>query len=407
MIIGLHCWLTLAILSSHLYLHGTWALRPYIKMATLTSKTVGIQPIRIVSYNVLSSHLASPNHFTSCDPIHLDANNRLVKILTKLESELSDSLTTIFCLQEVSHDWAGALHTFFANRQYQLITALYGKKFNGYMGIALAYPISLETVSVELCRLSDKRIDGWPRPPLPPDLEKQSSWMVSRVPERVYQTTSSLIQRAWKILPFVSRQEPVQTSDPWEHSEDRQNMIITVGLRIKDHQNASQSKTFWVSNYHMPCAYYAPMVMNMHLEMAAKRVQVLAGSDPYILAGDWNIQPTSPHYQLATTAVLSKDDPSYPTPRFGVEWKSTISPMRSAYAVIHGKEPDFTNYAKTKDAQTAFIETLDYIFLSKHWDVKKVKELPHRNDVSDGPYPNAEQPSDHLMIAADLVLMND
>jgi endonuclease/exonuclease/phosphatase family metal-dependent hydrolase len=305
---------------------------------------------------------------------------------------MGGSHTTIFCLQEVSHDWAGSLHTFFANHQYHLVTALYGKKFNGYMGIALAYPTFLETVSVDLCRLSDKRIGGWPRPPVL-EGEVNDSWSMF-----VFQTTSSWIQKAWKLLPFGIKETNAE-SDPWSHSEDRQNMLITLGLRFKE----TNAKTFWVSNYHMPCAYYAPMVMNMHVELAAKRVQTLAGTDPYILAGDWNILPTSPHYQLAISATLPKEDPSYPTPKFGVEWKPTTVPMRSAYAEYQGKEPDFTNYAKVKDDEP-FIETLDYIFLSPHWSVSKVKELPNRKDVLDGPFPNADQPSDHLLIAADLQL---
>jgi len=367
-------------------------------MSTLAPKSTPV--VRVVSYNVLSSHLASPTHFTSCDPIHLNAKNRLGKILSKLEKEMMDNPAptnaTIFCLQEVSHDWASTLHTFFANRKYYLVTGLYGKKFNGYMGIALAYPTFMETVSVDLCRLSDKRVDGWPRPPRVE--EDVTSWM-TRVPQYVYQTTSSAIQRVRKMIPFLPT--PERPSDHWEHSEERQNMIITVGLKL----NESSKDTFWVGNYHMPCAYYAPMVMNIHIEMAAKHVQKLAGSDPYVLAGDFNVPPSSAHYKLITTGDLDRNDPSYPTPLHGREWTSTIAPMRSAYAVYNrGNEPDFTNYAKTKDAIEPFIETLDYIFLSPHWVVKNVKELHHRKDILDGPFPNAGEPSDHLLIAADLSL---
>jgi mRNA deadenylase 3'-5' endonuclease subunit Ccr4 len=93
--------------------------------------------LRVVSYNVLSSHLASPSYFTNLNPEHLDASNRLKVVLQKLEAEIptSDNAgTTIFALQEVSYDWAGALHTFFSNRGYHLITGLYGKRHSGYMG---------------------------------------------------------------------------------------------------------------------------------------------------------------------------------------------------------------------------------------------------------------------------------
>lgn len=74
--------------------------------------------IRVVSYNVLSSHLASPSHFTQLNPEHLDAATRLPKVLVKLEKEMLrvEERSTIFCLQEVSYQWAGALHTFFANK---------------------------------------------------------------------------------------------------------------------------------------------------------------------------------------------------------------------------------------------------------------------------------------------------
>ena len=95
--------------------------------------------LRIISYNVLSSHLASPSHFTKCDPKNLDPSTRIQKILFKLDEELKDSKNSkrflFVCLQEVSHDWAAVLHVFFAERGYHFVTALYGKKFNGYMGM--------------------------------------------------------------------------------------------------------------------------------------------------------------------------------------------------------------------------------------------------------------------------------
>jgi len=105
---------------------------------------------------------------------------------------------------------------------------------------------------------------------------------------------------------------------------------------------------------------------------------------------------------LLTTGVLSKDDPTYPPSRFGVDWECDIQPMRSAYAVSDHGEPDFTNYAQIKE-DDPFIGTLDYIFLSEEWKVSSVKEIVHRNDAN-GPYPIESEPSDHVIIAADLKL---
>jgi 2',5'-phosphodiesterase len=70
--------------------------------------------------------------------------------------------------------------------------------------------------------------------------------------------------------------------------------------------------------------------------------------------------------------------------------------------VANHREPDFTNYAKVQDQET-FVDTLDYIFLSQQWKVNKVKDLPSRDEIQ-GPLPNAEEPSDHVLIAAELSL---
>ena len=68
-------------------------------------------------------------------------------------------------------------------------------------------------------------------------------------------------------------------------------------------------------------------------------------------------------------------------------WIPTSTKIRSAYAVQNdGKEPDFTNYAQTRDSEP-FIDTLDFIFLSDEWSVDNVLELKHRDDA-EGPFPN-------------------
>jgi len=57
-----------------------------------------------------------------------------------------------------------------------------------------------------------------------------------------------------------------------------------------------------------------------------------------------------------------------------------------------------------------FIDTLDYIFLSSvassSWEVSSVLPLPDRSSVQ-GPLPNQEEPSDHLMLAATLRLVDN
>ena len=104
-----------------------------------------------------------------------------------------------------------------------------------------------------------------------------------------------------------------------------------------------------------------------------------------------------------TPGEMDESSLFYPTPKNDMEWKPTMKPMQSAYAAnANGQEPDFTNYAQTRDNEP-FIDTLDFIFMSDEWKVIDVLEIPHR-DASGGPFPNLDvkEPSDHVMIAATL-----
>ena len=49
-----------------------------------------------------------------------------------------------------------------------------------------------------------------------------------------------------------------------------------------------------------------------------------------------------------------------------------------------------------------FIGTLYYSLQSKEWKVKSVRPTVHRDTVKDGPHPNEMEPTDYIMIAADI-----
>ncbi|KAL7495288.1 hypothetical protein ACHAWT_006614 [Skeletonema menzelii] len=422
-----------------------------------------VNNVRIVSYNVLSSKLSRPSHFTHADPEHLTMKYRLPLILQKLEEEMDRSPSssggagldkmmedalkkednqssspppTIFALQEICYSFTSELHAFFAQRGYQFVTGLYGKKFNGYMGVGIAYPAEhFETVKVDICRLSDERMDGWPREEI--DEDAAAAKKGPRFMQKFSIAINHFIRnRVVKQLGF-NQEEQRKPIDPWEMSENRFNVLVSVALRHRHNSSASSSAdgTFLISNYHMPCAFFAPPVMNIHSEMVARRVQTLAAdvygslhedmreeginTIPYILAGDFNIMPDSPHYKLITTGSLDKSDPTYPPSKFGVDWTVEAEAMDSAYAEI-GAEPEFTNYAHIQDQEDPFIGTLDYIFLSRKakttqiidekvagewWKVNGVTKLPSVA-ASGGPFPNAHEPSDHLLISADLELVS-
>lgn len=124
---------------------STHSLRVSLKDSQKNSAPM--RPVRIVSYNVLSSKLSRPSHFTHANPDHLTMEYRLPLILQRLEREMDRSPIgsennaddepterslppppTIFALQEICYPFTSELHAFFAQRGYQFITGLYGMK---------------------------------------------------------------------------------------------------------------------------------------------------------------------------------------------------------------------------------------------------------------------------------------
>ena len=86
------------------------------------------------------------------------------------------------------------------------------------------------------------------------------------------------------------------------------------------------------------------------------------------------------------------------------KWKPTFeNRLRSAYQVANGQEPEFTNHAWTNGMSEPFTDTLDYIWISDHWDVESVMDLPKRESLMNiKSYPTESEPSDHVMIGANL-----
>ena len=116
-------------------------------------------PVRVITYNVLSSHLRDPQRFTKCTEKALDPNGSYKKLIKRLEKEIAAndaSSSPIFCLQEVSRLWAGRLTAWFSSRGYSFVPSLYGREFNGYMGCAIAVPSgSFEITDCKIDRLSE------------------------------------------------------------------------------------------------------------------------------------------------------------------------------------------------------------------------------------------------------------
>jgi len=180
-------------------------------------------------------------------------------------------------------------------------------------------------------------------------------------------------------------------------SERRNNRIIIAKLK-----SLRTMKSFVVSTYHMPCEFTRPRTMTAHAILAAQTAQEFADDLPLILCGDFNLIPASFQYKTLTTGIIDKTHPEYPKLPPEDKWNPVIRPMRSAYFVKNGRDPEFTNYSITYNNKAGFSGTLDYLFLSPHWRVKQVIPLPQSTSHFETPLPTLKEPSDHLCVGANL-----
>lgn len=365
---------------------GLFASSPELEQLAMKSTDAPVLT-RVVSYNILSSSLAGSSHFPSCDPANLGAAVRLKRVLTKLEAPVA--ARSIICLQEVSLAWSGPLHAFFANRGFHLMLTSHGSYFSGYMGEALAFPLDLfEAVDLRIERLTD-----------------MMDWPVRRKDGGFFGMTETFcgrLRKAWHALMGSPRPSKRAVREPWDHARGRLNRFIFARLRSR-----TNGAKICVATYHMPCVFWSPPVMLIHSALVVRSFQRLCGSDDGILAGDFNIKPADSSYEMILKGKIepSNDDfpPKCPDGTPPEKWfPMPLVPMKSAYREVLGSEPDFTNFAKVEN-QPEFIETLDYMFCTQGVDIVDVIRLPHRQAVQ-GPFPDASEPSDHVMIGATLRL---
>ena len=385
--------------------------------------------MRVVTYNVLSSSLADPWHFPSCKPEFLDKDYRYGKLLEVLEEEVKEG--SIICLQEVSQLWYGKLQAFFTARGYVFNARLYGGAFNDYMGVGIAAPLSTyEVTGVHTERVGDML--HMPREPRPSVLVKHwrtvmhdavycplvvalVAWLVYFGPWSWYKAPLEPIHiLGWLIfllvfklyntgrlapLLRVLRLAPASNFDIWWESKKRYNNIVAFVLTTK-----KGGKSFLVSTYHMPCKFQFPDFMVVHSALALQWVQRIAKeyAVPYVLLGDFNWKPPDAAYQLYSTGTVEPSHPHFPKRPEGMKWTIDVDPVRSAYLEVLGQEPDFTNNAHVKGC-APFIETLDYIWVSEEWLIRDVRPLPPRaTAVESGPFPAEHEPSDHVLLWANL-----
>lgn len=314
----------------------------------------------LVSYNVLfpQPREKAAKEYPKCTAEAIDPIARQQRVWCRLEANVAKR--RIVCLQELTRDWyAELLPTMLANG-YMIVAANYGHASNGFMGVAVAYPVEKYVLVCADMPCVAERAD-WPLPP--------------------------------------SAAIPGAPRNAVELARCRANVMVLLRLRCLETQ-----KEFVVGTYHMPCMYDRPEVMQLHTAGAVSQAQVFANGDPLVLAGDFNFAPDNHCYLIATRTRTHRADERAilsAHPSLCKEHLRTHATMRSAYAVAHGAEPAFTHYSYTEwRGPNLFSGTIDYIFISDHFTHVAATKLPDSIADFATPLPTTEEPSDHLELHA-------
>ena len=328
--------------------------------------------VNVITYNLLSSNLSDPSFVIGSSPINCDPKNRLLKIFDIFDEFILNENTPIICLQELSQEWTGQFHTFFSERGYYLITSLYGNRFNGYMGVGIAFPlIKYKLLDCEMMRVGD-------------------SELINRKDNSNNNNTQSIFA---KYISYFTGLDTKPDNSYFELVKQRKNTIINIRLKSR----YKKIGTFCISTCHLPCFFNNHKFMVTFASLVGHIVNKFANSDRYILCGDFNSTPKSDVYTLLTEGDIDKSSISHPRP---VMWSiKQNEKLISTYAYIHGEEPEFTFNSKNKFGE--FNSTLDYIFCSDGWNIEDsdvIGLLPGNKEWC----PSATQPSDHYMVYSTL-----
>ena len=363
-------------------------------------------PVRILQYNVLSSNLCSPSYHIACAADNLKPEVRLKRLLSKLREECDKG--AVICLQEVAPEWIGPLTEFFIGYDYVMIQSQYGS--NSFtMGCAIAFNKNNYSIDNTKVVRVGASIPSKVKPPYCP-IKQRFSKIWSSVTELF------LTLMYWCLGKTYTPTYPAR--DPWDYASQRENTMILTEMMDLDSQT-----TFALAVYHMPCAYRDLEVMTLHMVEAVSIAQKYAGiknsnkkaekkgkkmitiepysdanSKPLIFAGDFNIKPSSEHYQALVHGQKLTAVPENKGLKF--EWNRTIARMNSAYRFVHRAEPEKTLMTHTAGQTEIFQDTLDYIFYAGSNIHCLNAEVPEFNNC----IPDEVHPSDHVPLTATFVM---
>jgi len=380
---------------------------------------------QIVTYNLLSEKYGTPKGALSQDVLAIDPSpawmtieDRWLRVRAKLDTKVAPDVRAVICLQETSLEWTMRLVPFFAEHGYAIVYDNFSRPDSGYMGVALAVPLDKYTivkhamikVGDELGRVTRTSTSSW---------SGASSYGQVL---RGWNMTAHKVAASWLPRFLGKRLAPERTYfDEWTNAVSKPNTLLALQLVSKEKDKPT---TFCVGTYHMPCRFVTPTMTASHGAMLMHQMDQFSGvvdKVPFVLAGDYNLRPHSEIYgRLVGGAGTSVRDLCDVAPWHRVAWSFDVPlSLQSAYpasGLLGGgaKEPLFTTRTQPSWQKTPFADTLDYLFFSAPLVPVAIERLPfdtHRHQIAavgddlaatlNAPmYPNALEPSDHLLIGA-------
>lgn len=331
---------------------------------------------RVITYNVLSSELATTHNYPQSRPGDLPGRVRLdllkytiagwIRGLTFRDTNYhyeQEAILPLICLQELSLEWTGELTGWFLNVGYVLISTNYGSYHGGYMGVAIAVPSTLRVQRVEIGLPTGNL--NWPRD------------RTTHGRSRVHHPNGQDVDNA----------EEEETA-VWDSIKRKYNRYIAVKLC------GWSQVPFWLATYHMPCAWRRPSLLVVMTTLLARRLSQLVGDEPLVLAGDFNFQPNSEAYQLLIGGLVTPF--SVPSKFAPLDWDGRLD--------YHLRAVPPLRFTCRGYASPAFEGTLDHIFYSDGYWARVEAEESH---LPTGPTPSREHPSDHVPVIARFYLRSE
>lgn len=384
--------------------------------------------IRFISYNLLSSSLRTSNSFPETAKAHLDPFSRLDDILVKFRNILAESKITstgrsavIFGLQEVSLKWEPRLRTFFDSHAYEFISSCYGNRFNGYMGVAIAFPRQTWDNAEEHTVLWDG-VDAI-EIVCPPQEYGEAGFKQWKKAQKEadsvwYRRVARFGRESLPFRPLLDKLSPRPLRPPQTMIAHRFNRAI---FGVMEHADLGPIA---VGTYHMPCMFKYPEVMAVHALLFFHALHVFCVKNnlrSFVVMMDANFEPGSLPYRTIMNTITDEERAAIDAVNPGVTRLTVPAMLESGPQSLSSflknlthVYPDDSISNHTIGFAGSFTGKIDYIWytpVSPSTDGKVVVRPDtalaplEKADAQPSYLPNAIEPSDHYMLAASMTLV--